>query len=229
MPSPKANANGKPAGTQPVGSGPYTVAEGDCLSSIAEQTGHFWETIWNDPANANLKREREDPNILLPGDRLTIPPLRLKEESHDPDKRHRFRRRGVPSKLSLQLLKRGKPRANEAYRLDVDGVMSTGKTDQNGYVTVEISGQAKTATLFVGEGDDEEQYELNLGHIYPISHLVGVKQRLKNLGFFRGELDETWSSIIEAALYEFQSAHKLKATGQLDEKTRKQLKQVHGS
>ena len=117
---------------QPVGQGDYVVKKGDCLTSISEAAGHFWETVWNDPANEELKTEREDPNVLMPGDKLTIPDLRKKEESKPPEKRHRYRRKGVPAKLNLQFLDHGEPRADQDYLADIDGHIEKGKTDPDG-------------------------------------------------------------------------------------------------
>jgi hypothetical protein len=54
---------------------PYSVRPGDSLVSIARQAGfHSWADIYNNPANANLRARRPDPNQLKPGDQIMIPP-----------------------------------------------------------------------------------------------------------------------------------------------------------
>ena len=67
--------------TGPIGAGDHEVQEGECILSIAEAAGLFWETLWNHPDNADLKRERGSPHLLRPGDRLTVPELTKKSES----------------------------------------------------------------------------------------------------------------------------------------------------
>jgi hypothetical protein len=45
----------------------HDVAQGDCLLSIAEQYGFFWETLWEHPRNAELKQTRKRPCNSLSG------------------------------------------------------------------------------------------------------------------------------------------------------------------
>ena len=109
----------------PIGAGDYVVKQGECLDSIAFAHGFLRDTLWNDAANAEIKSVRTDPNVLLQGDRLTIPNLRGKEETGATKKRHLFNRKGTPIKLRLQLLgEKDKPRSKEPYLLEIDGVFS---------------------------------------------------------------------------------------------------------
>ncbi len=59
----------------------YTVKQGDTISGIAYRFNILSETIWDDPANAELKREREDSSILFPGDVLEFRGKEMEENS----------------------------------------------------------------------------------------------------------------------------------------------------
>ena len=82
----------------------YVIRQGDCISSIAFRNGFDWITLWNEPANAELKERRKDPNLLFPGDVVHIPDLRLKEVDRPTDQCHSFKVKNVPAKLRLRLL-----------------------------------------------------------------------------------------------------------------------------
>lgn len=212
----------------PVGKGNYVVRQGEGMESIAFDHGFFWETLWNDPRNSRLKREREDPNTLLPRDEVY---LREKQEKDVPcasERRHRFRRKGVPEKLIIHFKRKGKPRAFEPYLLDIDGALSEGETDENGTVRMFIPPNAKKGTLSFRHSRD--QYELDLGHLDPITEISGVQGRLGNLGLYFGPVDGKMSEQLKQAIRDFQSARdpKKEPTGTLDEETRKQIQQAYG-
>ena len=96
-----------------------TVQPGDCISSLAESNGLLWEKIWNHPENAQLKRQRKDPNILFPGDVVFLPDPQLRTESKATDQLHKFVLKRVMAKLRIRIMK--PPDNNETARRGTAG------------------------------------------------------------------------------------------------------------
>ena len=206
----------------------YIVAQGDCIESIAYAKGFFWETLWNHPDKAELKQSRKDPNVLLEGDRVVIPEREAKEEAGGTEARHRFKLKGVPSELNLVIKNCDEPRANEPYKLEIDGVLYSGTTDGEGRIKHSIPPDATGGRLLVGKEGEETEYALSLGHIDPITEISGVQARLSNLGFYAGAVDGQNGPGTEQAIRVFQSKFELPVTGQMDDATRDQLKTAYG-
>ena len=210
----------------PVGGGEYEVSAGECVISIAEAAGHFWQYLWDHPDNEQLKRVRKDPNVLLAGDRIHVPPIRAKEESISTEKRHRYRRRGVPSILNLVCRILDEPLANLPYTLVIDGISHSGTTDANGAVKRGIPCGARQATLTVGVEPDQHVYELQLGGLDPIETVTGQKARLNNLGYPAGVENNELTPEFTAALEKFQDDHDLAVTGKADKALLDKLKSL---
>jgi len=205
----------------------HTVSSGDCISSIAFARGFFPDTVWNHADNADLKSEREDPNVLRPGDVVVIPDKTKKQVDKADKAKHRFKRKGVPDKLRLQILtENGDPVANRPYVLDLDGALFNGSTDGDGVIERAVPPDAKRAKLTLENWPLE--YNLNLGHLAPADTLEGAQMRLNNLGYdcesTGGRLDEPTAK----ALRRFQGEKELDVTGELDQATIDKLKEVHG-
>ncbi len=180
MPSSDTNADAlSSASAAPVGSGDYEVRPGECIHSIAFDHGLFWETIWNHPDNSEVKTQRKSPSLLMPGDRLTVRPLEQKKESRPNEARHKFKRKGVPGKLVLILMrpqqddrhqdgtdpnaspsgssqdpdpidpKPQEPWANAPWTCDVDGTLFNGTTGSDGKIELSISPGAKQGKLVI--------------------------------------------------------------------------------
>jgi hypothetical protein len=227
-----AQANSTPSSNpaSPEGNGDYVVQPGECLSSIAFEHGHFPDTILNDPDNSDIKKIRKNPNILLPGDRLTIPAIRPKEESREVDQRHKFRRKGVPEMFRMRLLDaHDKPRANLPYVLTVDKASFSAATNAQGELSHPIPPNARKGKLVVGVGDDVEEIAIELGYLDPLDSVSGVQARLTNLGIECGPVDGIFGPRTRAGVERFQKQCKLEATGELDKRTLEELEKAHGS
>ena len=204
----------------------HRARQGECISSIAMNEGFFPDSIWNHSDNAELKKQRNDPQCLLPGDVVVIPDKQEKEESHAAESRHRFRRKGVPEMLRVRLTILDEPRANEDYRIEIDGALSTGQTDGDGWIEAAIPPDAKKAKVYLGA--DAEPFEFQLGRLDPIETASGVKGRLRNLGYFFGEVDDRDDDELEGAILDFQAANELELTGEPDDATLSALSDACG-
>jgi N-acetylmuramoyl-L-alanine amidase len=213
--------------TGPVGKGAYEVQQGDCIESIAFRNGHFWEYLWDHIDNKELKDTRKNPNTLLPNDKVTIPPLRRRDEKAATDRIHKFKRKGVPSRIHITVKFEGELRANEPYVLRIDDKEFSSTTSASGEIIHPIPPDAVSGELWVGKGGDMQQFSLKLGWIDPITELSGVQARLANLGFFGGEPDGEWTDETAVAIGEFQESQKLKVTSELDEATKKALEDCY--
>lgn len=207
----------------------HTVQPGDCIFSIAEEYGYHWETIWKDGSNTSLRQLRKSPAVIAPGDSLTIPDKQLKNVDRPTDQTHKFVRLGTPAKLRLQFLRDGEPRAGEPYTLNVDGVIRSGNTDGEGFVTEYLPPKARRGELIIGQGDDQMTYPLQLGHLDPIDSDTGASQRLSNLGVLPPNADPSDAAARAHGLRQFQATHGLPITGEADEATKAKLKTLHGS
>jgi hypothetical protein len=203
----------------------HKVKAGEGTTKLAVTHGHFPETLWSLPENAALRQRREHKDILLPGDVLHIPDRRVALTTVSTDARHRFRRKGIPARFSLQLVVDGRPLVNQPYRFSVDGALHRGITDKSGTLNLLLPAKAAKGELFIG--DDPHPLQIRFGHLDPIEEVIGVQKRLLNLGFFTGEPGGVVDELTREALRNFQAAAKLPVSGEIDQATTSKLRDMH--
>ncbi len=165
----------------------HEVRQGESLLQLAYEGGFdSWKRVWDDPANAELRERRKDPQVLLPGDEVMLPPKTVEpRESCPVDKVHRFRLTRPRAWLNLRMLDdEGEPLAGADFELTVDGEVHTGSTDDAGTISVEIRPNAHHAwlKLRLEEADFSFEAPVALGHLDPADSWSGALGRLANLG-----------------------------------------------
>jgi hypothetical protein len=208
----------------------YEVVQGDCISSIAFEFGFLPATLWDHPQNADLKSERQDRNVLFPGDKVFIPDKEARIEAACTDARHLFVRKGLPEYLSVKFLFEKKPCAGEDYLVTIDGRHgASGKLDAAGACKFPVPPESKSAVLTLGDPRTGETYRLLLGHLDPVEEISGVEWRLSNLGYFATAPSGADSPELQEAVKAFQTDYELPTENGLDDATREKLQEVHGS
>jgi hypothetical protein len=211
----------------------YVVKQGDHLSSIARDNGFSdYRTVWNHANNADLRAKRDNPNVLLPGDRVFIPPLERGSVSRGTDSGHRFKVKGKTLKLRLVLEDLYEhPIANAACVLVVEGSITKLQSDRKGAVERFISPADRDGYLVILDAQtpfDGTQIGIRIGYLDPVEEIPGQQARLKNLGYFFGEVGDPDPAEYRSAVEEFQCDFGLGVDGVCGRLTQAKLKAIHG-
>jgi hypothetical protein len=236
----------------------HVVAEGECIDSIAKRYGFFPDALWRLKENDALRDSRRDRNVLMPGDVVFIPDLRVREEPGETEACHGFRRKGVPARLRVKFMRPApppeapaeasgddlshyvepprtrdagsEPLADAPFVLTIDGIITEGRTDEDGMVDVPIPPDVVQGRIRLFPGTDAEiAHDLALGEMAPIDTVPGVRRRLSNIGYRCQLSGEEGEIDLRDALQRFQTDNGLEATGIIDEDTRDVLLNKHGS
>ena len=215
-----------------------TIQQGDTLISIAHAEGIFdWQRIWDHSRNRALRQQRSNPQVLYEGDVVYVPDKQemFKDVQVELDKVHTFRLKKSACYFSVFLKNEaGKPYAGCRYRLELGSANFQGMTPENGLVCHPVGPNVQTGelTLWRNKQDPRDVYTwtLQIGHLNPADTVSGAKQRLKNLGYHVGPIDENLDEVTQSALENFQRHMGLKpADGQLNSATRNALTSLHQS
>ena len=205
----------------------HVASDGESIESIAFENGFFWETVWNADENAPLRELRSDPNILVEGDEVVVPEKRQRSVQVATGKKHVFKLRGVPSILRVQLVDGGKPRAGLAFTVEANGRKQTGTTDGEGWVKCYLMPDVESGELRLDASG--ERFAFQVGKVSPPDTPRGVQTRLRNLGYYSGEIESSLSDEAVEALHAFQRDRNLPETDDPDDATRDALVEAHGS
>ena len=213
----------------------HRVRQGECLASIAARHGlASADVLLDHPDNADLKRRRKHPGVLMPGDVVKVPERETKELSCGTGSEHVFRAKLPKRKLVVRVGDGGDGfLEGKRYEVRVGGaLLHEGTIPGGGKIEHELEAHVTSALLLVFMHDDDQAaelvYPLEVGHLDPHDALSGVRARLANLGFgplsrHDGELDDD----AREALRAFQRKHSLDETGEADDATRAKLDELH--
>jgi hypothetical protein len=199
---------------------------------IGAERGYKWETLWEHADNKQAKQTRKNANVLLPGDRVRVPKVRIKKEDCETEQKHRFRKLIEPSVLRICCKVLDEPLANKPYTLIIEADTYEGTTDADGKLEEHIPCSARAGKLTVGEEPEVYEFKLAIGDLNPIDNLSGIKARLNNLGYAAGPVTQftthsEWpTKAFRLAVRAFQLNHGLKITGIVDSQTKEKLLKV---
>ena len=212
------------------------ITRGDCVDSLAYKARVKSDAVWDDPANAQIKADCKDRNVLEHKGTLHIPDPEIKwERDKKTGQTHVFKRTLPKKKFRFQLV-RDKARTTIPYTVKVDGV-DTPATVSGEWLECEIPPDAKEAVITVTYTRGQlsnylylktRDYKVKLGYLRPATTAEGQQDRLENLGFWAVLPDGTPPSLAEA-LTRFQASHGIEpADGVAGATTIEKLKELTG-
>jgi hypothetical protein len=232
----------------------HPIKLGDHTLRAADAEGfRDFHTVWDNAANAELKRRRVNPNVLDPGDVISIPdrePFSATRETNN-DTPHRFVLTRPRSILNLKLQTAGfSPRANRAVVTSVTVVVAekpviippiTGALKADGSEQVGSVRPLLEVEIRLLPGTKPQEVEERLlflvGQLPPLSTRKGQQARLNNLGYLAG-FQESDIEQLRWAVEEFQTDHRaefprmrrlgLENDGSIDKETVIAIGTTHG-
>ncbi|WP_394831110.1 peptidoglycan-binding protein [Pendulispora rubella] len=214
---------------EPASSSAHRVKQGDCLSSIAEQHGLYWKTVWDFSENEGLRKQRKSPNVLCPDDVVAIPEHYQKEFTLQTGKSHRLVAKQTRTSIKIRFNLNDTVLSNEPYRLYIDEDSATvidGSTTKSGDIETSVPAMAKSVTIAFSKRNFARTFML--GQLDPVDTTMGLQARLRQLGYLRGPVDGKMGPLTAAALRGFQTSHKLPPSGEADAATLDKLGAAYG-
>ena len=220
----------------------HIVEQGEFLDAIALKHGfRDWRAIWNHPDNAALKQRRRNPNVLLPGDQLTIPDRTVGSASAPTGRLTTFETGTNDVLLNVTFENAGaKPLASRQGQLTVGARSVNGDLVRKGPIALGTDPRGTLPLVFRNVIDGKlvasegafafdplplpesnspaaaepvpPAFRFLVGDLDPVDTPSGQRARLNNLGYFAGFTDRDQDQL-EWAIEEFQADEKLPDRG----------------
>jgi hypothetical protein len=219
----------------------HVVRQGEGLLRIAHAHGQpDWQRIWNASQNAALKAKRKSPNILLPGDRVVLPDVRVGQIERATDATHRIVIDGDDTLVTVQL------RLQARFKKALEGLAYTvafvhrgelvtrpGAGPSNGVGLIKEQVPVDVESILIAFERPKISFTLRTNVLDPMQDAAGgeviasgVSARLRALGYA-----PAGSSNAVEAVARFQQAElsHTDPTGELDTETLNKLEELYGA
>lgn len=124
----------------------------------------------------------------------------------------------------------GEPLAGKRYEVTFGGQRLTGTTDGEGKVKESLPlGTTKLEVAVWPDDRTTQRHQIDLVEMPPASEMEGAQVRLKNLGYYQGDVHGELDKATQNALRQFQQAFDLEPTAELDVDTQNKLTERNGS
>ena len=172
----------------------HVVKPGESPSGIAARYGaESWSVIYQDAANAELRKKRKDEHAIFPGDVVNIPKIESKVFVLATGKRHKIVVPRPKSQLNVVVKdSAGEPLSGKTFQLTTPGLDEPikGTTTEDGRADCKVPVDLQQAQLVVWDSDEDGiryVWNLDVSRLFGPETRGGVRQRLNNLGYRAGQ------------------------------------------
>ena len=212
---------------------PHVVQQGEYLAKMAFVYGFDADQVWGDPKNADLKGKRPDPNVLAPGDVVQIPAAKKEGQPISKGTTNPYTVNVPKVKVAFVFMDGDNPLAGEECAVeglgDPDPNAPPLSTDGGGKLSLDVP--VTTRELAVSFPKREGMVSRFLiGNVDPASEASGITQRLFNLGYlpsYFADYPDEANEFVRRGVAAFQAENGLPSTGEVDDTTRKMLRDSH--
>jgi len=213
----------------------HIVQQGESVSSIARKYGFpDWQALFDHPDNVDFKQLRPNPDIIYPADKIAIPDISDARFKAKLNQKQVFRTQVKKDIVKLKVgAIGGVVWADRKVELEVDDIFIESKTDSEGIAEFKLPKQCSDQAIlhvFTLKETIKATYriEVKLGHLDPVSEMIGQQARLTALGFDCGSLTHAVTKQYEKALMAFQHEYELDVDGICGPNTQKTLEKEYG-
>lgn len=205
----------------------HVVRQGEHLAQLAQRYGFEPEDVWQDEENSRLRSQRDNQQVLNPGDIVIFPGREPVKQSLRLRDSNSFTARVRMLETRIRFFDGDGPWASRTCVVEGLGEPREETTDGDGWLR--IIAPATLQSLTVRFPDVDASYRVTLGDVDPISEARGVQMRLSLLGYLLAAPSCNWTEAARAALRAFQVANNIQPSGEPDDDTRRALVSEFGS
>jgi len=210
----------------------YRVKAGDHLTGIADRLGlPDTQTILSQSGNDSLGK-RKHPEMLDPGETLTLPDLKPLKFTLSTGKRHKLTIQRPKAELRVSFVTfQGKPTAATAAEVTPESKPVQKVSLDSGKLETKLAPTCEQALVKIAAPNDSRpdlEWRLHLGHLPRSESDEGALARLRNLGYYRVVREDADARERRAAIEEFQFDQGLTLTGEMDDDTKAKIEDLYG-
>lgn len=211
---------------------PYVIQQGDYLAKLAFRLGFDANAVWNAPENRALRDLRPSSDLLQPGDILQVPPPSPAGPSLTSGTSNEYAAEVPTVDVALLMqdpegtILKDEPCEIAGLAAGAGGSPTPETTDGEGVLALKVPVTLREIEVHLPRLN--VTLHVLVGDMDPENERSGVQKRLQNMGYGYFDPDVDPDEALAGAVRAFQASNGLEPSGQVDDATRKAIRESYG-